>query len=179
MSHDEIVATYVDALKDAYKRLRVRYRTDFRGLGERYDKALKPVAEALDSHKIDPYPYMQFIFDHLAYKNMDVYPKMICSLNWVNRFLESRPERNEEIQLLINLQSKVIERRLNSGENLQNILLDPHAELSVVFRYAVACSQGEDKLAKLFEKDAVTMLVFEPLYKQYLWDWLPEHARNV
>lgn len=179
MNHDEIVATYVDALKDAYKRLRMRYRTDFRGLGTRYDEALKPVASALDMHKIDPYPYMQFIFDALALKHMDVYPKMICSLNWINRYLESRPDREEEVRLLIELQSKVIEARLNSGEDLKDILLDARADLSVVFRYAVAHSQGEDKLALEFEEDALRMLIFEPLYKKHLWEWLPERARHV
>lgn len=178
-SDPERVYLYIEALKDAYKRLRRRLRPSFTGLSNIFDKRIEPFAARLVRAGADPYAYMQYVFDKTINVSADVYPNMFLSEKMIERFLEERPKRRASLKLIVEGQAVELKMRLKQGWTLPDILQDPDIPLSAVFRYATAHSEGYPQIAARFEKEAERMLIFEPYYKTLLSPWLPERMRRV
>lgn len=179
MNQTDLNDIYIDALKDAYLTLRRRYDPSSYGIGKCFTPRLAPIADLLIQGKGDPYAYMQFVFDHFATKTCDVYPNMVMSPKLVTLFLEARKDCEEELKLILRLQSDYVTTHTKNGRPLEYILKDRLAPLSAVFRFALAWSSQLFDVAELFRLDATRMLMFEPLYKQLLFKWLPEDMKNV
>lgn len=174
------IEMYACRLKETYLMLRRVTRPDSCGLGARYDEAVNRVAAALYYRSGNPVSYMQYAFDKSSEFGNDVsYPAIFLSEKMVNRYFMDRKSREEEIRLLLRLQTAELERRLSEGDSLRAVLCDPLAQMSSVFRLAAAFSAGDTELAGRFVEDAREMLLFEPLYKELLGKWIPEDLKDA
>lgn len=173
------IEMYARRLKEAYLTLRRMTRPDSYGLGARHDDAINRVAAALYYRKGSPFGYMQYAFDKASEFGSDTsYTGIFLSDKMVNRYFMDRKSREDEIRLLLSLQSAELERRLNEGDTLRVVLLDPSAQLSAAFRLAAAMSAGDTELAGYFAAEACELLLFEPIYRELLGKWLPEDLKD-
>jgi len=179
MTRDDKVAIYVEALRDAYYRLRKRIDPRFMGLSVSYNERLEPIAEALIDHNGDPYSYLLFVFDRLLEYGDAVYPNMFISQKMLNRFFEWRPVRIEQLRRIVHTQEVLVKAALRDGLGLPEILLDMNFQMGAPFRYALAYSNGLPEIAERFREETERMLIFEPYYKELLGNWLPERMKNV
>lgn len=182
-AEEELVNAYIECIQDAYIQMRKRWKPDYRGhLHQATDNRWRQCARILAQHQADPYAYVQYVFDILTVERADVYENEVTGLGLTNSFLEERPKLRERVRLRVQLQSERVSLRINSGEKLDEILNDPYAELSPIFKFAAAWSQERHDLAALFQEDARRMMLFEPLYAELLCKWLPaewiQGARN-
>ena len=113
---------------------------------------------------VDPYTYVLFVYD-LCSEHMDWVPiNMVASSKTVQRFILDRPSREAELQLILASQSDYVRTHLENGERMEEILCDPDAPLSAVFRYAVALTMELQDIANNCKESAEEMLLFEPMY---------------
>ena len=176
---DDLVSAYFDALKDAYVRLRQRWRPEFHKVAKEYDPLFLSAARKLAELNLCPYEYTHYVFDIMTKNHDDVFPAMITSLKLVRKFADEKPELDDRLQLLLQLQASNVKERMAGGEKLRDILLSPTSELSVVFRIAAANAYGLPDLVERFWADAKQMLIFKPAYKKYLGNWLPKELMNA
>ncbi len=175
---EELVDAYVECLKDAYVKMRRRWRPEFRGVPERHDKQLRPVAQILAQVTANPYSYVHFLFDLLTKGNPDVYINQLCSKTLACEYLSQRPNEEQRIKLNIFLMANAVKSKIDNGFPLEFVITSEFMELTPVFRYAVAVSNNRPDLAARYEQDARRMLEFEPLYKELLAEWLPEEIKQ-
>lgn len=173
MGQTVVTEQYVDRLKRAYTMLRARWHPGYRGPGGTQQARWEDAAEFLQRNKADPFQFMQFVFDRFIPKAGDVYINWATSTSIVREFLKELPRIKEDAQRRVVLQANLIKDRIANGETLDTILLDPHAELSSIFRFAAAWSVGRKDLAERFRERAQRILTFEPHYATLLSQWLP------
>ena len=174
MEYDSAVAACVNALKDAYVRLRSRYRPDVLSVSSEYDEKFTRVAEELLEAGASPYAYVKYVFEQICKNYPDVYPNMVTSLKLVNRFMGTLGARQAKIREIVRSQAELVKYQLDSGRDLREVLLDPHLEVNAAFRYALACSVNYDDVAARFKQQAEDLMLFEPRYRAELQKWLPE-----
>jgi hypothetical protein len=75
---------------------------------------------------------------------------------------------------LVRLQAESVKVKTENGWKLDEIFDDPTSELSPIFCFAVAWSEGRQDLAEKLRPAAERVLLFEPEYKRLLKDWLPK-----
>ena len=177
--NEKLLALYIEALKEAFTTLKRRYRSDFQSVGRRDDPRWRQCAQLLLEKGIDPFAYMNFVFDSMTKFNHDVFPTTAVSPAMAARYEEERPARETQVRLIVKLQAEELKRRIDNGESLPEVLEDPLAQLSAVMRFAAAWSEKRFDLAAKFREDAERMLAFEPLYRKLLADWLPEELSNA
>ena len=175
---DELVDAMVICLKDAYAKMRRRWRPDFRGVPERHDKQLRPVAEILVKANGNPYGYVHYLFDLLTRNNPDVYINQLSSKTLACEYLSQRPNERRRLELQTYLMANAVKTKLANGFPLEFVVTSEFMELTPIFRYAVAISNNRPDLASRYEDDAKRMLEFEPMYKELLGEWLPEEMRR-
>lgn len=168
----------VDALRAAYMKIRQRWDRRFRAVGSGFNEKARKFAALLLAKEVNPYNYVQFVWDLHARHTGDIYDAMLLSESNLNRYLESRPETEDHLRLLVRLQFNVLERELKSGRQLRDVLVDRHLELSAVFRFAAAWAAREADLCEMFREQAECMLLFEPAYRRLLEHALPEELRR-
>lgn len=174
----DVVAQYVEALKDAYTRMRRRWRSDFRGVPSSHDNQLVYVATVLAERRANPYSYVRYVFDILTKKTPDVYINQLGSVSLADDFINNRALLEKDVQREVYGMADIVKTKLEQGFSLEQILTSPFFSLSPVFRYACAWSEGKHELAKTWEEDAKRMILFEPLYKELLGNWLPEEMKR-
>jgi hypothetical protein len=168
-----LLDAYVDALKEALLMKRRRYRPEIRQT-PKYDNLWTRAALILIDNKCDPFRFINFAFDMFIDKHDDVYPTMVVSDYCMARFIEENPKYEHQLKLRVKLQAEYVKHRLDSGETLDEILLDEDSSLSSLFKFALAYSEKRQDLAERFRAAAVELLFFEPLYKTILGSWLPK-----
>jgi len=168
-----MIALYVNNLQEAYLWLRRRYRPGVRKAGGKPSE-WERLARRLYDRGFDPYEYVQFVFDVLAPRQKDVPVRQLAAPTYVYEFAKVRTQRKEDLRVVVRLQVKELEFRLSLGDSIQAVLKDPEAQLSAVFRYAVAVHRGFEDIVKLYAKDAQRMLMFKPYYKELLGSLLKE-----
>lgn len=173
------LAHYERAVLDAFTRLWRRYQPNKPTIPSTVNKGIDRLAAELMRLKINPYNYVQCIFEHHARFTGAVSFNMISSPASIQRYLEVRPEREAEIGVLVRIQTSKVEDLLSSGRSLREILTDYNEPLSAIYRYALANSTGEHDLCAIFKEDAERMLMFEPLYKKLLAPLLPKEMLDV
>lgn len=170
---------FVRVLRESYLALRRRTRPDSLGLGPRFEPELRRLAGQLMYRGGDPRSYMQFLFDQAAEHGSDTtYPKIMFSAEMINRYFLARSKRREELELLAHLQAGQLESRVNNGRPVEEVLRDQRIELNAIFRFVVAHLYGFVELEKELREDALTMLDYEPLYREIYRKWLPEELKN-
>jgi hypothetical protein len=171
---DSTIAVYVSAAQTAYTYLRQTYEPSYKGPGKKCERLWWDLGRTLAENMIEPGCFMRYAFEFYCQSCDNVYEQMVTSPSTVARYLAARPEREKEIELLCSLQSQEVLRRMRRGEKLEEILMDPDASLSAVFRFAVASDGGLTAVAKTFESAARRMLMFEPAYRTHLAKMLPK-----
>lgn len=177
--HEPVIAAYMDAMKDAFTQLKRRYRPAFVGVGNHEDRLWRAAAVMLHEQGLDPYSYMQFAFLLFSGNTDDVFPRMVTSPKVITRYIEERPARKAELEIILRSQATYMKTRLDSNVPLDAILLDTLAPLSAVFRFAIAFVEKREDLMAKFKKDAEKMVLFEPLYAALLGDWLPDDVKGL
>lgn len=170
----ELRGLYLEALRDAYLKLRRRWVPEMHAVSHSHDEKFHRLGQLLFEHNLDPYRYMKYAFEFFAKFAADIYPDMVCSPKVVDKFMSLKNEMDNDVQLMVQLQRAKVENRLRIGDTLDEVLLDTHEHLSAVFRYAVACAMCRPDLAIQFKAQALEMLLFEPLYGELLKDLLPQ-----
>lgn len=174
------IDSFVKALRDSYLTLRRQTRKDSVGLGPRWEQDLRRLAGQLLHRGGDPRSYMQFVFDQAAEHGSDIsYPRIFFSGDTVNKYFVSRSKRREELEIMARLQATQLEARLKNGRDVEEILRDRDMELSALFRFVAAHLYGLKKLEEELRTDAMTMLIYEPIYREIYGKWLPEEVRNA
>lgn len=176
---EELRGLYLEALRDAYLRLRRRWVPEMHTVSHSHDPKFLRLAQLLFNNDLDPYRYMKFAFEFFARFSADVFPNQVCAPKVVSNYMYVKDEMDRDIRVMVQLQRSKIEGRLRAGDSIDEILLDPYEHLSAVFRYAVASAMGRDDLAIRFKAKALEMIVFEPLYKEVLQDLLPQETTHA
>lgn len=176
---EQEVDQYSKAITDAFTRLWRRYRPEMHRVPSSTEQAITQLANELHRLQINPHNYVQFVFEYHARFTGSVCFNMIASPKSIAHYLEVRPEREQELAVLIKVQTGKVEDLLSSGKTLRDILTDYTQPLSAVYRYALANSTGEFDLCEIFKEDAERMLLFEPLYAKLLGRLLPKEMLDV
>lgn len=171
--HEQLIQAYVECLKTAYSQLRKRWRPDYRGVGDATDHRFRAIAEILASKSMDPYAYVQYVFEHITPTHPDVHVNQVTSVMLATKYLEYRPIQEAKIRRGVYLNADKLKTRIGEGYTLEQALSDPYNHFTPVFAYAMACSKNDKELAAKFKDDAIEMLQFEPLYTELLGKWLP------
>lgn len=179
MTEEEKLDMYVRRLMDAYVRLRRRLKPTFHKLGNPRMKAWVDCANCLLISQLDPYQYMQWVFDKITVYRPDVYENEATSVKMVNAFANEKDNINDRLELEVKLQAAKIKTLLDSGEKLENLLNNPLYELSAPIRFATAWSEGMKELAEQFRLAASEAIMFRPHYAVALKEFLPEDMTNV
>lgn len=172
-----LLNAYVDALKEALLLRRRRYRPNLRAT-DKHDHILEGVAGVLIDNDCDPFRYVNYVFDLFISKHDDVYPNMLASSWAINKFLEDLPNFEHQVELRVRLMADHVKSRLDRGESLEAIMADQHSPLTALFKFALAMSLNRSDVAEQFKAAAKDQLFFEPLYKKFLGQWLPEEFVN-
>lgn len=165
---------YENAIEKAYTHLRHRYRCELRYLSGRDRERIKGLAELLQCNKIDPYSYVNFVFNIFVRQTGDVYFEMIASPKMVKSYAEDRPMNDDILRRRVASQYELVESEKGRGRTIHDVLTDYKLQLSAVIRYSIAWTVGDEELCDLFRQDAERMMLFEPLYRELLKDALPE-----
>ena len=168
-----LLAAYVDSLKEALLMKRRRYRPELRATN-RFDDMFERAALVLIDHKCDPFRFVNYAFELFIEKHDDVYPNMLCSDWALSKFIAENPKFEHQLELRVQLMADHVKARLNRGESLDEIVTDEHAPLTSLFKFALAHSEKRPDLAERFRRAAEEQLFFEPLYRKFLGQWLPE-----
>lgn len=172
---EELISLYVGALKDAYtakmRLLDATYRQTFAGAAER---KWEDLAGLLIANQLDPFGYVQYVFDFCGEHLDGFYVSVVTSAKMVSRYKVRLPEHERKVALELELQIKHVNDRVGRGERVLDILTDFTAPVNVAVRYAMAVALQQDELAARFKPDAVCLLVFEPCLKRLLGKWLPK-----
>lgn len=168
---------YVESLKDAYTRLRRRWRPDYRGPSSSDHEKWHAAARSLSELKLDPYAYIRFVFDQMTPMHPDVYVNMATSPKMIQVFISEQHRLREDATRLAALQSDQLKHKLQNGWDLRRILTDPYSEFTPLFAFAVAWSEGLRDIAASLREEAEKELLFQPVYKELLAEWLPAEMR--
>lgn len=171
---EQEVLWYERAIEKAYTQLRHRYRCELRYLSKRDQAKIKCLAEDLYHNKIDPYNYVNFVFNAFVRLTGDVFFDMIASPKMVKSYVEDRPMNDDIIRRRVSSQYALVENEKAKGRTIHEILTDYQLQINAVIRFAIAWTVGDDELCDLFRQDAERMMLFEPLYRELLKDALPE-----
>jgi hypothetical protein len=172
-----LLFAYVDSLKEALLLRRRRYRPGLL-LTNEFDEMMKRTALVLIDHNCDPFRYVNYVFNLFIDKHDDVYPTMLCSAWAINKFLEANLNFEHQLELSVKLMADHVKIRMERGDTFDEIVTDEHAPLTALFRFALAHSEKRADLAERFKKAAEEQLFFEPLYRKFLGQWLPEGFGN-
>jgi len=169
------LSEYIAAVKHAYRMLRTRYRNG-QEFSFRYGDEPRWVetARALAAQGGNPYGYVKFVFERCLLIAGDVFPNQVNSPRMIREYFHCRPERVQRLELLVKLQAESMKVKIGNGWKLEDIFDDPGSELSPIFCFAVAWSEGRKDLAEKLRPAAERVLLFEPEYKRILKAWLPE-----
>jgi len=172
-----LLSAYVDALKEALFARRRRYRPEL-WLTNKFDDVMEQTALVLIDNNCDPFRFVNYVFDLFIEKHDDVYPNMLCSSWAISKFLEANPKFEHQLELKVRLMADHVKTRLERGETLDEIVTDEHAPLTALFVFALVHSEKRADLAGRFSQAAEEQLFFEPLYRKFLGQWLPEGFGN-
>lgn len=172
-----LLDAYIDALKEALLLKRRRYRPELRKT-EKHDALWRRAALFLIDQECDPFRYIEWAFAQFISKHDDVYPGMVTADWCLSKFVQEAPSHEHELGLRVKLAAEHVKFRIQKGATLEEVLTDPSAPLSPVFRFALAWSEKRYELAERLREDAQEALFFEPGYKKILSAWLPEEWRK-
>ena len=176
--NENVVVAYVDCLKVAYRETReLRTYSKEVYLHRKYDNMFRALALKLLAKGVGPFEYVNWCFDEILTRHDDVYPNMLGSSKLLIPFLESYDYHNEELELLVKAQAKIIKVREERGEGLDSILLDEDMPVGVVLRFAVAHSRGRPDLEAYFKEDTKKQLMLRPYYRKLLSNYLPPEMK--
>jgi len=167
---------YTNSLVDAYSRLKKRIRPDYAGRVRDFTK-WRAAGEKLLKLKLNPYAYIQFVFDIMLRNHPDVYVDMVLSHKMIDSFLEKQPELNEKARLMFRLQAEDLKGKVSNGYTLREVLLDEYNGYQSVFRFATAWSEGLTDIAEKYRNSAERALLFEPIWRELLKPWLPKELQ--
>lgn len=173
------VEAYAKALKDAYVKLRQRYRPDYSGRFSSGPEVWLRCAEVLVANDLNPYAFAQYVFDWITQTAPDVYENQITSVRLATAFAQERPFLAEKVRLRVKLEADELCMLTKNGYSLEEALTNRCSQISPAFAFAAAWSQQNFELAERFRANAKMMILFEPLYAKLLEQWLPEDMKNV
>jgi hypothetical protein len=172
---EQTLAAYVGALKDAYTVKMQLLDSSFELPGSSAaDKKWSVLATLLADRGLNPFGYIQFVFDFCGEHLDGFYMNVVASERMVEQYRRKLPEHNAKLEESVAYQIEHVRDRLGNGECLDGILNDPNAPVNVAVRLAMAAALSRDDLVKQFEADAKYLLVFEPHLKVLLGKWLPK-----
>lgn len=174
----ELIAEYVERLKDAYLFLRQRRRPSVKRIASGQDHLWKRAALALIQNEADPTEFVQFVFDKILVNHDDVYVNMVTSVALIGEFTEeAKPKRDKQLEVIVASQLHALATRIREGQDMRIALVDPDANFSAVFRHVVALGHGHHDIAGRYRSEAERMMRFKPHYRKLFKDWLgAEHG---
>jgi hypothetical protein len=175
-AEEALIDEYTNCLVDAFTRLKKRIRPDYRN-GVRDFTKWRVAAKMLHGFSLDPYTYVQFVFDVMLLNHPDVFVDMVLSPKMIRAFLVEQPKLQEQARLMVELQVRKLKVKLDGGNALKDILLDELNGLMPVFRFATAWSEGLPEIAAKYRESAERTLLFQPVYKELLRPWLPKELQ--
>lgn len=169
----ELIAEYVERLKESYLFLRKRLRADVTRIASGQNQLWERAALALIDNEIDPSEFVQFVFDRVTIHHDDVYVKMVTSMKYIDEFTDEYKDiSRKKLEVIVASQLHALAARVKGGQSLRNALTDRDANFSAVFRYVVALGYGHHDIARTYRAAAERMMRFKPHYKKLFKDWL-------
>ena len=164
---------YYDALREAYLMMRRRVRHEpFRFRNQDDDRWIE-AARLLMEGRGDPFSYVKFVFDRYLKTIGDIWVNHLTSPRTINEYFKDREEIIKKLELTVSIMAEGVKVRVTNGWSLEEILEDKRRELSSVFKFALAWSEGRKDLAENFRAAAERAVLFEPELKRILGKWLP------
>jgi len=179
MDNERKLELFTKRLIEAYVHLRHKLKPSYTRMTKPNYLLWNRAADELIHYGIDPYQYVQWVFDTVTCYRPDVYDREVTSIKFIHAYNKQLPEIEDRIELEVELHAKKIKTLLNTGEKLESILTNELYELSPVVRFATAWSEGLKELADQLRPAAEEMLMFRPFYAKVLKDWLPKEMTNV
>jgi hypothetical protein len=169
----ELIAEYVERLKESYLFLRKRLRADVKRIASGQNQLWERVAVSLIREEIDPAEFVRFMFDRETINHDDVYVNMVTSMALVDEFTEkAKVSSRTKLEVIVASQLHALSIRIKDGQSVRNALTDPDAIFSAAFRYVVALGYGHHDIARTYRVAAERMMRFKPHYKRLFKDWL-------
>lgn len=169
----ELIAEYVERLKESYLFLRKRLRADIKRIASGQNQLWEQMAVRLVCEKIDPAEFVQFVFDRVTINHDDVYVNMVTSMKYLDEFTEeAKTSSHKKLEVIVASQLHALSARIKGGQSVRNALTDHDANFSAVFRYVVALGYGYHDIAHTYRVAAERMMRFKPHYKSLFKAWL-------
>jgi hypothetical protein len=174
-----MMSEFVGALKDAYE-IKMRLIDDTFKLRstEAYEAKWTELAETLHTNGLDPFSYIQFVFDFCGEKLDGFYLNLVLSSKMVSKFKAQLPKHNAALKVSMKLQVDHVESRLKGGDTIEQVLADDYAPVNAALRFALAWSEKKYELAEPFRGAAEIVMTFEPYIRQLLNPWLPDDMKG-
>lgn len=169
----ELIAEYVERLKNAYLFLRKRLRPGVKRIASGQNHLWERAAVALIQNALDPDEFVQFVFDRITINHDDVYVNMVTSMSLIDEFSEEdKANSHKKLEVILASQLHALSTRIKGGQSMRNALVDRDANFSAVFRYVVALGFGLHDIACIYRDAAERMMRFKPHYRRLFKDWL-------
>lgn len=169
----ELIADYVEKLKESYLFLKKRLRGKVRRIASGQNHLWERAAVALIRNEIDPAEFVKFVFDKFTVSHDDVYVSMVTSLILIDEFTgKAKDSSHKKLDVIVASQLHALAARVRGGQSMRNALTDRDANFSAVFRYIVAVVYGHHDIACTYRAEAERMMRFKPHYRKILNDCL-------
>lgn len=178
---EDVVGRVAAVIEKVYcrKRKAVCQIESFSPKQDKYLAAWKAAAMICITHRFNPVEFVEVQFHACK-----PYPYItdICSPKAVNRFMDNRKVYAAEVGLEFNLQVSVVERRLELGDTITDILQDPKEAFDPLFICAMANLYGlygvSEKLYGAAMAKYLSSIYYEQIYSKMLPEKFVELART-